>query len=289
MIQRIVHPILTQSFFLFGPRGTGKSTFLKKYFPPKNTLWFDLLDLETEDTLRRYPHHISEQIAARKKNLEWVVIDEVQKIPPLLNTVHQLIENTSVHFALTGSSARKLKKESSNLLAGRAFVNFLFPFTHVEMGSAFNLESALSWGTLPKVTQLTNDLERSEFLRAYAMTYLKEEIWAEHTIRKLDPFRRFLEIAAQCNGEIINYSNLATDVRADVKTVQSYFEILEDTLLGFFLEAHHTSIRKQQRQSPKFFLFDCGVKRALERTLNQNILPNSYGYGKAFEHFIIVV
>jgi predicted AAA+ superfamily ATPase len=120
------------------------------------------------------------------------------------------------------------------------------------------------------------------------MTYLKEEVWAEHLIRKLDPFRRFLEVAAQCNGEIVNYSNIARDVGTDHKTVCSYFEILGDTLLGFLLEPYHASVRKRQRQSPKFFLFDPGVTRALNGTLNVGLVPSTYAFGKAFEHFVLL-
>jgi uncharacterized protein len=184
-------------------------------------------------------------------------------------------------------SARKLKHGSANLLAGRAFVNELFPLTAKEMGDAFELDHCLRFGTLPKVVQLPTDLEKSEFLRAYALVYLKEEIWNEHLIRNLDPFRRFLEIAAQLNSEILNYTRIADDVGSDVKTVQSYYEILNDTLLGFFLEPYHRSIRKQQRQSPKFYFFDLGVRRALARQLNQTLDASTFGYGKIFEHFII--
>jgi predicted AAA+ superfamily ATPase len=146
----------------------------------------------------------------------------------------------------------------------------------------------LHCGTLPGLLRFTTDDERKAFLRAYALTYLKEEVWAEHLIRKLDPFRRFLGVAAQCNGEIVNYSNLARDVGSDHKTVCSYFEILEDTLLGFHLEPYHASVRKRQRQAPKFFLFDTGVARALSGTLNVDLVPGTYAFGKAFEHFVLL-
>jgi uncharacterized protein len=132
------------------------------------------------------------------------------------------------------------------------------------------------------------DEERKSFLRSYALTYLKEEVWAEHLIRKRDPFRRFLEIAAQCNGEIVNQSNVARDVGSDHKTVQTYFQILEDTLLGFHLEPYHSSIRKRQRQAPKFCLFDPGIVRALSGTLNMELVPGTYAFGKAFEHFVLL-
>ena len=251
-------------------------------------LWIDLLDPEQEDRYSRRPGELSDQIAARAEDLQWVIIDEVQKVPRLLDVVHSQIEKTQVKFALTGSSARKLKKNTTNLLAGRAFVYNLFPFTHIELGNSFDLEQVLRFGTLPGLTKFDSDAEKQAFLRAYALTYLKEEVWAEHFVRRLDPFRRFLEVAAQCNGELINFTNVARDVGADVKTIQSYFEILEDTLLGTLIEPFHTSIRKRQTKAPKFFLFDTGVKRALDRTLTVDLRPTTYAYGRAFEHFIII-
>ncbi len=236
----------------------------------------------------RNPNTFAERISAQQGKIDWVVIDEVQKAPKLLDLVHLFIESSSLKFALTGSSARKLKKGSANLLAGRAFVNHLFPLTHLEIAKDFDIQQALRWGTLPKILKLSTPQEKKAFLRSYALTYLKEEVWAEHLIRNLTPFRRFLEVAAQSNGEILNYTNIARDVGADVKTVQSYFEILEDSLLGFLLEAYHPSIRKQQRKSPKFYFFDLGVQRALARQLESPLIPKTYAYGKAFEHWVIL-
>ena len=288
MFHRLIKPLKSNSFFLFGPRGAGKTTFLRHFFDPDTTLWIDLLDPIEEDRLSLHPESLSEQIEAMMGEKEWVVLDEVQKVPRLLDVVHQRIEGGgNIKFALTGSSARKLKRGSANLLAGRAFVYNLYPLTHLEMGDAFDEISALQWGTLPKVVQLNGDEEKMAFLRAYALTYLKEEVWSEQLVRNLDPFRRFLEVAAQCNGEVVNATNIARDVGVDPKTVQSYFTILEDTLLGFLLESHHSSVRKQQIKSPKFYFFDGGVKRALDRTLTQELIPNTYGFGRAFEHFVI--
>ncbi len=287
MFKRLINPLKSNSFFIFGARGTGKSTFLKEFFQAEGALWFDLLALDTEEILRKTPSSFSEQLERKKDTLQWVVIDEIQKMPELLNEVHRWIESSPIKFALTGSSARKLKRGAANLLAGRAFVNHAFPLTHLEMGSAFDLSHALHWGTLPRLSQLTAPEEKEAFLRAYAQTYLKEEVWSEQFIRKLDPFRKFLAVAAQSNGEIVNYTNIGKDIGVDTKTVQSYFEILEDTLLGFFLEPYHRSIRKQQRMSPKFYFFDGGVKRALEQTLKQILLPQTYSFGKAFEHFLL--
>ncbi|MBI2346064.1 MAG: ATP-binding protein [Deltaproteobacteria bacterium] len=249
MLSRIVN-VLNHSFFLFGPRGTGKTFFLQQKFASQKTFWLDLLDPLTEERYALRPGALRDEILKQHKGLDWVVIDEVQKLPRLLDIVHQLIESHRIRFALTGSSARKLKRGAANLLAGRAFVYHLHPMTHRELGATLDLDRAI--------------------------------------VRKLDPFRRFLEIAAQTNGEIINYTNIARDVGADTKTVQSYFQILEDTLVGFFLEPYHRSIRKQQRKAPKFYLFDTGIKRALEGTLTQSLVPNTYGYGKAFEHFVIL-
>ena len=289
MVYRIIRPMQSNSFFLFGPRGSGKTTFLKNNFPNSDKiLWIDLLDPSMEDLYAQHPETLSHEIKGARLPLDWVIIDEIQKVPKLLNLVHFHIEDSELKFALTGSSARKLKKGAANLLAGRAFVNYLFPLTHVELGDQFNLHDALQWGTLPKITQLPSAEEKNAYLRAYALTYLKEEVWGEHIIRHLDPFRKFLEISAQCNGQIVNYHNIAIDAGVDTKTVQSYFEILEDTLVGFSLEPFHQSIRKRQRKNPKFFFFDTGVKRALEKTLTQPLLPKSYGYGQAFEHFLIL-
>jgi predicted AAA+ superfamily ATPase len=249
-------------------------------------LWIDLLLPQEEHRLALRPELLAERIAARPTRNGWVVIDEVQKVPKLLDVVHSQIESSGTRFALTGSSARKLKHGSVNLLAGRAFVYHLFPFTVHELGDAFDLADALAFGTLPGLLDLRERADRTEFLRAYALTYLKEEVWGEQLVRNLDPFRAFLEVAAQCNGELINYTRIARDVGVDVKTVQSYFQILEDTLVAYVLEPYHRSVRKRQSQAPRFYFFDTGVCRALSRTLNVPLNPGTYAYGRAFEHFV---
>ncbi len=287
MIARYLEPSSNRSFFLFGARGTGKSTFLRNHFSGCNTLWIDLLLPEVEDRFALHPQLLAEQIAAREDPTDWVIIDEVQKVPRLLDVVHSQIESTGARFALTGSSSRKLKRGSVNLLAGRAFVYHLFPFTSRELGDSFDLRAALAFGTLPGLQVLETDEEKNDFLRAYALTYLKEEVWGEHLIRSLDPFRVFIEIAAQSNGELINYSRIARDVGVDTKTVQSYFQILEDTLVAFMIEPYHRSVRKRQSQAPRFYLFDTGVSRALSRTLNVPLNPGTYAFGRAFEHFVV--
>ena len=288
MVDRFIKPLKTNSFFLFGARGTGKSTFISNYFPHDETvLWIDLLNPEEEDRYARNPQELAANLDVAPGKIKWVILDEIQKVPKLLDVVHSRIESSETRFAMTGSSARKLKREGTNLLAGRAFVYSLFPLTHRELGESFNLDSALMYGTLPGLLKFHTGEEKMSFLRAYSLTYLKEEIWGEHIVRKLDPFRKFIEIAAQCDGEIINYAHIARDVGVDIKTVQSYFEILEDTLLGFMLEPYHLSIRKRQRQAPKFYLFDTGVGHALDRTLTIELRAGTYAYGKAFEHLVI--
>lgn len=287
MFRRLLRTSRRHSFFLFGARGTGKTTYLRETFDPDRALYVDLLDPEEEDRYRRNPGRLEGQIRALPPSVEWVLLDEVQRAPRLLDVVHRLIESTRMLFALTGSSSRKLRRGASNLLAGRAFVHELYPLAFPELRDAFDLDAALRWGTLPGIYALNDDGDRQAFLRAYSQTYLKEEIVAEQIIRRLDPFRHFLEVAAQSNGAIVNYTNIARDVGADPKTVISYFGILEDTLVGFLLPPFHRSIRKQQRMGPKFYYFDPGVKRALARTLGLPLRPGTYDYGKAFEHFVV--
>ena len=287
MFRRLLQVSRGNSFFLFGARGTGKTTYIGEAFDPDASLYLDLLDPEVEDRYRRRPGRLESEVRALPASVEWILIDEVQRAPRLLDVVHRLIESTGKRFVLTGSSARKLRRGASNLLAGRAFVYNLYPLTVPELQDAFVLDDALRWGTLPRIYSLAGREEKHAYLRAYALTYLKEEIVAEQIIRRLDPFREFLEVAAQSSGTIINYANIARDVGADPKTIVSYFSILEDTHVGFHLPAYHRSIRKQQRANPKFYYFDIGVKRSLERTLEVPLRSGTYEFGKAFEHFVI--
>ena len=287
MFDRLLQTTRSNSFFLFGARGTGKTTYIRHAFDPDTSLYVDLLDPEIEDAYRRTPHRLEHQVLALPDAVEWVLIDEVQRAPRLLDVVHRLIESTGKRFVLTGSSGRKLRRGASNLLAGRAFVYDLYPLTVPELGDSFDLDDALRWGTLPRIYSLRENDDKQAYLRAYALTYLKEEIVAEQIVRRLDPFRQFLEVAAQSNGMIINYANIARDVGVDPKTVISYFSILEDTLVGFFLPAYHRSVRKQQRANPKFYFFDTGIKRSLDRTLQVPLNTRTYEYGKAFEHFVV--
>lgn len=288
MFHRLLEVTKKRSFFLFGARNTGKSTFLKNIFVNKTSLWFDLLDPEEEDRFSRKPNTLYEVLKAAPPSVTHIVIDEVQKIPKLLDVVHRLMGETNLLFIMTGSSARKLKRGGANLLAGRAFVYHFFPLTAIELGSKFDLDFVLNWGSLPELYDFDDNQERKQFLNAYANTYLKEEIWDEHFIRNLDPFRKFLEVAAQSNGKIVNYSNIARDVGVEDKTVASFFSLLEDTLLGFFLEPFHNSFRKRLSDKPKFYFFDLGIVRALSRHLSIPLVEKTSAYGDAFEHFVIL-
>lgn len=286
MLPRLLNLPKDHSFFLFGARGTGKTSLLEQAYPRSQTLWIDLLDPKEERRFSDDPTLLSERISAAPRDDAWVVIDEVQKVPALLDVVHHEIESRGMLFALTGSSARKLRRGAANLLAGRAFVFSLHPITAIEAGETFSLDEALLWGTLPKIASLTSDTSKELFLDAYVHTYLREEITAEQLVRNIHPFRRFLEIASQASGTIVNFTAIARDIKVDVKTVQNYFSILEDTLIGSFLPAFNQSVRKQQLQSPKFYLFDCGVKRAIDETLRLTSLSGQER-GPLFEHFII--
>lgn len=289
MFLRELNPLKSNSFFLFGARGTGKSTFLiEDFLSNSNYHLIDLLDSRVHEEYILNPGLLLERFSKKEGSYEWIVIDEVQKIPSLLNEVHKLIFETKQKFILTGSSARKLKRGGANLLAGRAFTYNLYPLTHLELGESFNLNETLQWGSLPYVATHKSTEERSEYLRSYVTTYLKEEIVAEQLVRKVDGFRKFLRIAAQSNGKILVYDNIAKDTGLDPATVKTFFEILNDTLIGVLLPAYHASIRKQQRQAPKFYFFDCGVQRALRGLMEQKITPSTYDYGFTFEHFIIL-
>jgi predicted AAA+ superfamily ATPase len=286
MLSRKLQLSKTNSFFLFGARGVGKSTLTREHFKTHSipVQIIDLLKVEIRNRLLDAPDSLEHMVLDPST---WVLIDEVQKVPDLLDVVHRLIEERQMKFCLTGSSARKLKHGGANLLAGRAFVFNLFPLTSIELADRFSLEIALKWGTLPRIFALPSDDDKIQFLKSYANTYIQEEVWEAHLIKDLVPYRRFLQVAAQANGTIINYANIADDTRVDPKTVQRYFQILEETLLGFFLQPYHRSLRKRQRANPKFFFFDIGVQRALTGDFSSEYGRASLGYGSRFEHFVI--
>lgn len=287
MKKRLLQLPKKHSLFLLGPRGCGKSTLLSQTFSQDHTYWIDLLNPEQEERFSLRPSELISIVKSLPKEITHIAIDEIQKIPKLLDVVHSLIESTQKIFLLTGSSARKLKRGAANLLAGRAFVYHLYPFSFLEQGAEFNLENALQFGQLPKLETLETDAEKIKYLNSYSNTYLKEEIISEQVVRKLIPFRRFLEVAAQSNGKILNYAKIAKDVGVAETTVKEYFIILEDTLLGMTLEPFHHSFRKRLGQKPKFYFFDNGVTRSLSRSLSLPLQPKTNAYGDAFEQFII--
>ena len=287
MVRRMPKLSPRRSFFLFGARGVGKTTLIEQKYRSKNTLWIDLLLYEEEEKFSQNPDHLI--FMMDEKKYKRVIIDEIQKTPKLLDIIQKLMgAYPKTQFILTSSSARKLRRGSANLLAGRAFQYYLFPLSVFELTEKESLNTILEYGSLPQLLSLKSKSEKKEFLKSYVQTYLKEEIVSEQVIRKLNPFRNFLQIAAQTNGQPVNYFNIAQDIGADDKTVKNYFSILEDTFLGLFLPYYHKSVRKQQRQSPKFYFFDTGVKRALDKQLNAPLINGSYAYGRAFEHKLIL-
>ena len=291
MIPRLIKCPKTKSFFLFGGRATGKSSYLQKQwsklFKKDDLFWIDLLEPEKERELNLRPFRLVEQIEALKTKPKFIVIDEIQKAPKLLDVAHYLIQKKNFRFALTGSSIRKLKRGSANLLAGRAFLYKLFPLTFLELENKFELESIFRFGSLPEMFNLSLKKDKIRYLNSYIHTYLKEEIVSEQIIRNIEPFRYFLEVAGQCNGSILNHSKIAREAGIDYKSCQRYFEILEDTLLGFHLPAFSMSIRKQQTKASKFYLFDLGVARALAGLIDVKIQPATYSFGQCFEHLVI--
>lgn len=285
---RLLKPSLHYHFFLFGARGSGKSTLLHQLFN-ENAYWIDLLLPEEEDRFSSHPSLLFNIVEGLPSSITHLIIDEIQKVPKLLDVVHAIIESkkTAVTLVMTGSSARKLKRGAANLLAGRAFVFHLFPFSVFELEEGVELNSLLQYGLLPKVFEFTEPNDKIRFLQAYAHTYLKEEVMSEQLIKNLPPFRRFLEVAAQMNGKVINVHSIAREVGVDDKTVQSYFSILEDTLLGFMLEPFHHSFRKRLTHQPKFYFIDGGIARALERSLTLPLQAQTHFFGVVFENFVI--
>lgn len=271
--------IKKKSFFLFGPRATGKTFLISQSFNKQNTLVINLLRSDVFMRLSGAPHELEEMIAAYE-NLNLVVIDEVQRVPELLNEVHRLIEETQLRFILTGSSARKLKKDGVNLLAGRAWEANLFPLTSCELPE-LDLHRYLQYGGLPPVYLSEDPVEE---LHAYVNTYLKEEIQAEALVRKIPAFSRFLEVAALTSGKMMNFTEIASDTGVPASTVREYYQILEDTFLGFMVHGWTKTRKRKAISKAKFYLFDIGVKNTLARI--KVLEPRSDLYGQAFEHYI---
>ena len=271
---------ISGSLFLFGPRMTGKTFLLHQQSP---ALFIDLLDPELELLFSRSPVTFWEKLRALHKN-NLVIVDEVQRIPTLLDYVQKGIEEIGLRFILSGSSARKLRRGSANLLGGRVLDLRLYPLTNFEIGKDFELDMALSYGTLPRI--VTTFLEGKEDdvrrqLRAYGTIYIKEEVQAEALTRNIGAFQRFLSVAAQMNAQTIEFASVSRDSSVPMSTVKEYFSILEDTLLGDFLWPWDRSARKKAR--PKFYFFDCGVVRTLQNRLVDPPTPQEKGF--LFETF----
>jgi len=288
MVNRLFNPLKSRSYFIFGSRGVGKSTWLKQTYADKDTIFINLLDPEVYETFLLQPKKLSEILQLKSNKNKTVIIDEVQKVPALLDVVHKEISENKRIFVLTGSSSRKLKQKGVNLLAGRASVYFMYSLSYFELGDNFILKKALERGLLPESYFSTSTEEVHEYLKAYIYTYIEKEIQQEQWVRKLEPFRKFLQIAAQMNSKIINKSKIAKQIGVESTTIESYFEILEDTLIGFRLPGFDTSIRKQVRLADKFYFFDTGVVRAIEKTLSVPMIEHTAYYGHLFETFIIM-
>lgn len=288
-LKRIVFIEKNKSYLLLGSRQTGKSTLARALLEEKD-LYINLLPQAEFLKYTKDPGRFHAEVSAhyRSQGEFLCIVDEVQKIPELLNDVHDLIETTKIKFLLTGSSARSLRHKGVNLLAGRVIAKYLFPFVYTEIGKIFSLEKALLYGTLPRIWngELSNHKDIYEFLSSYSHTYLREEIQQEGVIRKLGAFTRFLDVAAVNDGQIVNYSTVARDCGVSIKTIQGYYEILEDTFLAYRLNGWSKSIRKQLTAHPKYYFFDCGITNALCH-INKETL-NSEEKGRRFEQFIFL-
>lgn len=273
MYDRILSPPQRQSFFLFGPRGTGKSSWVKHYYP--EVIYVDLLEDETFRKLLARPESLTEFISHSSRT---VILDEIQKVPAVLNEVHRLIEKKKIQFIMTGSSARKLKRKGVNLLAGRAFTYSLFPLTAKEMGPDFHLAQALQYGTLPLAVKSENP---KQFLESYVKTYLKEEVEQEGLTRNLGSFARFLETASFSQAAPISVAQIAADSQIHRKTVEDYFTILRDLLISYELPVFSKKAKRELMTRRKFYFFDVGVYRTL-RPKGPLDLDSELG-GPAFE------
>ena len=270
--RRMVLP--DRSFFLLGPRGTGKSTWLRQVLPEAR--WYDLLHSEVYLRLLTDPSAFRREVEALPAGT-WVVVDEVQRVPALLNEVHSLIARHGRRwtFALCGSSARKLKRMDANLLAGRVINRSFFPLVWAEEGGAVPVDDILRFGLLPAVRQ--DPAAAVDILDAYAANYLREEIQQEALTRDLASFARFLGVAALLNGQVVNVSNIARESSVARPTVQRYFDVLVDTLIGQWLPAWQPRLKVRERAHPKFYLFDCGVVRAAAGRLREPLHDSERG------------
>ena len=280
MLERILklQEIEDDSLFLWGSRQTGKSTLLKALFPKARL--YDLLKSDVRMAFQLRPSRLREECEMLDEG-ELVIIDEVQKVPALLDEVHWLIENRGLRFILSGSSARKLRRSGANLLGGRALRCTLFPLVSAEIPD-FDLNRALNNGLLPRHYLVADPTKR---IQAYIGDYLQQEIVEEAVVRQLDAFTRFLQVAALSNTEIVNYTNIAQDCGVSAKTVKEYFSILEETMLGFYLPAFARVVKRRLIQSPKFYYFDVAIPNHILH--HRPLQPGTDFYGHALEHLVI--
>lgn len=272
-----------RSVMLLGPRQTGKSSYIRKQLKMPIVAYFNLLDQATLLDFSTDLTRMRQEILVKLPAEGVVVVDEIQKLPELLDEVHLMIEEHGLRFLLTGSSARKLKRAGVNLLGGRARQRNLYPLSFVELGDEFELSRAMNHGLIP--AHYTSDLV-NEDLRSYIGQYLGEEVAAEALIRNIPAFARFLEVAALCNSQQVNYSEIASDAQVSRQTVVNYFEVLSDTLVGSMLEPYRGAKKRKSVSIPKFYFFDMGVVKSLRRL--KNIEAESKDFGDFFEHFIFM-
>ena len=280
MLERIfqIYKELDGSIFLFGGRQTGKTTLLRQHFP--DTTFFDLLDTNVRRRLQQRPVLLYETLKDKPMGT-LVIIDDIPEVPELLNEVHRLIVERQFVFILCGSSARKLKRKGHNTLGGRALPVYLYPLVSAEIPD-FDIDRAVNYGTIPPHYLARNPWR---LLAAYIDVYLKEEIKEEALVRNLDAFQRFLEVAALTDGEIINNNNIAQECGVHATTVSSYFDILEDTLIGYRIPAYTKVMKRRLVQAPRFYYFDVGVTNYLLH--RKELIRGSADYGHAFEHLVV--
>lgn len=269
---------LDEAMFLFGGRQTGKSTLLKERFP--KAVYIDLLKSDVRNRFKQHPEEFRESLL-RYPPETLVIVDEIQKVPDLLDEVHWLMVEKGLWFILSGSSARKIKRSGANNLGGRAIPETLFPLVSAEIPD-FDLERAVQNGMIPRHYMVANARNR---MRAYIDLYLKEEIIEEALVQNVDEFVRFMEVAAIMDGEILNYENVASDCEVSANTVKAYYKILVDTLLGFEVSAYRKVIKRKLYKSPRFYYFDVGIANHL--TKRYHLAPKTPEYGHAFEHLIM--
>lgn len=270
--------------FLFGPRQTGKSTYIREQLGDRVSLTFNLLDRSLLLRLLANPSEMRHEVVARGLSDVVVCIDEIQKCPDLLDEVHLLIEERGIRFLLTGSSARKLIRRGTNLLGGRGRDRSLHPFTYQEVKDhGFSLRRAMNRGLIPSHF-LSGDAD--DALQSYVSRYLTEEVAAEGISRNIPAFARFLQVAATTNASLLNFTSIGSDAQVPRQTVQNYYQILRDTLLGYDLYPYRKTVRRKPIGTPKFFFFDMGVVKALRRL--KEITPANAEFGEFFEHFIFL-